>query len=79
MVRALEFDFHSLFFDNVFSKAFFSIFWNFGAILEGFGRPKWRPKSIFGTFFFDAFFERVLASIFGRFWEAPNLENMHGA
>ncbi len=37
------------------------------------------PKSVFGQFFFDVFFERVLASIFGRFLEAPNPENMHGA
>ena len=56
---------------------FFSIFSIFGSILEGFGRPKWRPKSIFGRFFCDAFFECVLASIFLRFFRFflyPNLD-----
>ena len=46
-----------------------------GRFWEGFGRPKWRPKSIFGRSFFDAFFECVLVSILDRFWEARNLKN----
>ena len=68
--------FFELFSERVF---FFSIFFDVGSILGRFGRPKRRPKSIFGTFFFDVFFECVSASILGRFLEAPNLENMHGA
>jgi len=43
--------------------------------LGGFGSPKSKPKSIFGRYFCDPFFERVSASIFGRFFEAPNLKN----
>ena len=58
---------------------FEGIFFDFSSILVGFGRSKRRPKSIFGRFFCDAFFECVLASILGRFLEAPNLENVHGA
>ena len=72
--RPMESDFHSF-----FRRRFFGICFDLGSILGGFGRPKRRPKSIFGRFFCDAFFECVLASIFGRFLEAPNLENMHGA
>ena len=48
---------------------------DFGEISGGFGRPKRRPKSIFGRFFFDVFFECVLASILGGFLEARNLKN----
>ena len=51
------------------------IYEDFGRISGGFGRPKWMPKSIFGTFFFDAFFECVLASIFGRFFKGRKLKN----
>ena len=51
------------------------MFFDVGSILGGFGRPKWRPKSIFGRFFFDAFSERVLASILGCFLKARKLEN----
>ena len=58
---------------------FFFMFFDVGSILGGFGRPKRRPKPSFGRFFFDVFFDCVLASISGRFWEAPNPENMHGA
>ena len=46
-----------------------------GRFWEGFGRPKRKPKSIFGTFFFDAFFECVLASILERILEARTLKN----
>ena len=66
-------------FHSFFRRRFFSFFFDLGSILGGFGRPKRRPKSSFGRFFFDAFFECVLASIFGRFLEAPNPENVHGA
>ena len=61
-----------LFFLSFFSKA---ICFDVGSILRGFGRPKRKPKSISGTFFFDAFFECVLASILGGFLEARNLKN----
>ena len=57
--RTPGFDLHSLFFEDVFSKAFFSIFCDVGSILGGFWRRKSRPKSISGRFFFDAFFECV--------------------
>ena len=63
------------FFRLIFERASGAFFFDFGCILGGFGRPKRRPKSIFGRFFFDAFFECVLASILGRFLEAPNLKN----
>ena len=39
------------FFLRFFSNAIFLIFFDIGSILGGFGRPKWRPKSIFGKFF----------------------------
>ena len=73
------FEFRKLFFFAFFRRFFFSIFFDVGSILGGFGRPKRSPKSIFGRPFFDVFFECVLASILGGFLEAPNLENMHGA
>ena len=57
----------------------FFVFFDFWLILGGFGRPKRKPKSIFGTFFFGVFFECVLASIFGRFLEARNLKNSNFA
>ena len=57
----------------------FSLFSNVGSIWGGFGKPKRRPKSISGTFFFDVFLDCVLASILGGFLEARNPENMHGA
>ena len=59
----------------VFEKDFFSIVFYFLWILGGFGEPKWRPKSIFGSFFFDFFWDCVLASILGGFLEARNLKN----
>ena len=46
-----------------------------GRFWEGFERPTWRPTSIFGNSFFEAFFECVLVSILDRFWEARNLKN----
>ena len=66
----MESDFHSF-----FRRRFLPIFFDVGSILGGFGRPIWRPKSIFGRFFFDVFSERVLASIFGCFLKARKLEN----
>ena len=66
-------------FHSFFRRRFFSFFFDVGSILGGLGRPKRRPKSIFRKLFCDAFFECVSASISGRFWEAPNPENMHGA
>ena len=66
----MESDFHSF-----FRRRFFSHVFDVGSMLGGFGRPKWRPKSISGTFFWDAFFECVLGSILGGFLEAPKLEN----
>ena len=64
-----------MFFSICFRRRFFSIFFDVGSILGGFGRPKRKPKSIFGTFFFDAFFECVLASILERILEARTLKN----
>ena len=63
------------FFHLFFEGDFFRFFSMLGRFWEGFGRPKWRPKSIFGRSFFDAFFECVLVSILDRFWEARNLKN----
>ncbi len=44
-----------------------------------FWEAKTEAKIDFWDFFFDVFFECVSASIFGRFLEAPNPENVHGA
>ena len=54
----------SVFFTSLSEVKFF----DFGAILGGFGKPNRRPKSIFGMFFFDVFFECVSASILGGFF-----------
>ena len=78
-LRGLGLDSHSLFFETLFRKGFGSDLFDLGWILGGFWSPKWRPKSIFGRFFGDVVFERILAPIFGSFLEAPNPENMHGA
>jgi len=43
--------------------------------LGGLGEAKSRQKSIFERVFGDAFFEHVLASILGRFFEAQNMKN----
>ena len=53
-------------------RAFFG---DFGRVWGGFRKPKGKPKSIFSKSFFDVFFECVLASISGRFWDALNLKN----
>ena len=50
-MRAPGFDLHSLFFGVFLEGDFFSIFGDLGEILGGFGRPRWRPKSIFGRIF----------------------------
>ena len=71
----MGFDFRKLFFCAFFRKRFFPFFFDVGSIWGGFGKPKRRPKSIFGTFFFDAFFERVLTSMLGCFLKARKLEN----
>ena len=76
-VRTLELEAHSLFFEDVFSKAFFSMFCDFWWISGGFRMPTWRPKSIFGRVFFDVFFKCIAASIFCRFFTVfsnPNLD-----
>ena len=44
-------------------------------ILGGFWEAKASQKLILGGGFGDAFFEHVLASILGRFFEAQNMEN----
>ena len=52
-------------------------FFDFGAVLGGFGRPKWRPKSIFERFFSMFFSIVISASIFWRFcviFLSPNLD-----
>ena len=61
----------SLFWDSILEATFFDL----GTILKSFWKPKWRPKSIFGMFFGDVFFECVLASILGRFFEGRILKN----
>ena len=54
-----------------FTSLFGGILMDFGKVLE----PKIEAKIDFGRYFCDPFFERVSASIFGRFFEAPNLKN----
>ena len=49
-----------------FTSLWGSILDVFGAILGGFGRPTWEPKSTLGRLFFDLCFECVFASIFCR-------------
>ena len=66
----MESDFHSF-----FGRRFFSFFFDLGSILGGFGRPKRRPKSSFGSSFVDVFSECVSASIFCGIWEARALKN----
>ena len=63
------------FFRAFFRRLFFPIFGDVGSIWAGFGKPKRKPKSIFGRFFFDVFFECVSASNFDGFWKARNLKN----
>ena len=52
-----------------------AIFFDLGAILGGFGRPKWRSKSIFEKLFGSFFSHAISASILDRFLEAPNPKN----
>ena len=61
----------SFFFDSILEATFF----DFGAILGGFGEAKMVPKSIFGRFFGSLFSHAISASILDRFLEAPNLKN----
>ena len=58
-----------------FTSLLGGIFVVLGSILGDFGEAKWKAKSIFWRFFFDGFFECVLASIWGGFLEARNLKN----
>ena len=53
---------------SFFRTRFFSNFFDVGSILGGFWEVKTEPKSCFFGFFFDVFFECVLASILGRFF-----------
>ena len=53
---------------SFFRTRFFSIFFDVGSISGGFWEVKTEPKSCFFGFFFDVFFECVLASILGRFF-----------
>ena len=62
------------FFRLVFERASEAIFFNFGSILGGFGRPKRRPKSSFGRSFVDVFSECVSASFFCGNWEGSDVE-----
>ena len=48
---------------------------DFGAILGGFGRPKWTPNLVFMRFFGDVFFECVVVSILIGFSEARGSKN----
>ena len=52
-----------------FWTRFFSIFFDVGSIFGRFGRPKWKPKSIFGSFvsvfFFRVHFGIDFSSFFG--------------
>ena len=61
----------SLFFGSMLEAIFFDL----GAILGGFGRPKWRSKSIFEKLFGSFFSHAISASILDRFLEAPNPKN----
>ena len=56
----------------LFSQLFFegclgAFFGDLGAIFGGFGRPKWRPKSMFGTFFAMFFSSAFWNRFFGDF------------
>ena len=72
-VEAAQRDFRtwSLFFGSMLEAIFFDL----GAMLGGFGRPKWRSKSIFEKLFGSCFSHAISASILDRFLEAPNLKN----
>ena len=76
-VRTLGFDFQSLFFKVFLKGDFFSIFADLGEILGGFGRPRWKPKSIFvkifSIFFLNMFGNRFFADFF-LFFSSSNLD-----
>ena len=61
----------SLFFRLVSDAVFLDFWW----ILDGFGRPKWCRKSIFGRFFSTLLSKTISASILDGFSEAPNVKN----
>ena len=73
--RRLPRGFHSVAKQASFYIAFWMDLCDFRWILGGFGEAKASQKLIFGRVFGDAFFEHVLASILGRFFEARNLKN----
>ena len=54
-----------LFFESVSEATFL----DFGVILGGFWEPKMVPKSIFGVFFFDVFFENGFGIDFESIFE----------
>ena len=57
------------FFRLIFERASGAFFLIFGAFWGGFGRPKWRPKSIFRPFFsmfFSSAFRHRFLMVFGR-------------
>ena len=68
-------DSHSVAKRASFYIAFGRDFCGFRIDFGRFGEAKWKAKSIFWRFFFDVFFECVLASIWGGFLEARNLKN----
>ena len=43
--------------------------------MRGFGRPKWRSKSVLARFFSDVFFRLHVGIVFGSFLGASDLEN----
>ena len=59
------------FFESMLEATFFAL----GGILEDFGRPKWRSKSILEKFFLDVFVNCVLASFLNRFLEGRTFKN----
>ena len=54
---------------------FFASRLDFGAILEGFRKLKWRSKSILERYFSDVFFNCVSASFLDRFLEGRTSKN----
>ena len=61
-----------------FLRGFFLVdFWHFGAVLKGFGRPKWEPKSNLETFFamfFSSTFGNRFFGDFFLFFSSLNLD-----
>ena len=60
----------SLFFGSMLEAIFFDL----GAILGGFGRPKWRSKSIFDKFFGSFFRMRLQHRFWIVFWRLRTLK-----